>query len=64
MTLEALLDATEDDDMVDFIEEALENLSFTQDMEDFSCLAVDPDEEPNEDSHRGNGHKTPPAAKR
>lgn len=49
VTLEALLDATEDDDLAAFIEEALENLAFANDAEDFSILAVDPDDEPGED---------------
>jgi HEAT repeat protein len=46
VTLESLLDQAEDDDLASFIEEALENLTFTQDMEDFSMLALDPDDAP------------------
>jgi HEAT repeat protein len=43
--LENLLDKTEDDDELDFIEDALANLAFTEDMEHFDFLAVDPDED-------------------
>lgn len=49
VTLESLLDQTEDDDLAGFIEEALENLTFTEDMEDFSILAVDPEDEPDDE---------------
>jgi HEAT repeat protein len=49
VTLESLLDQTEDDDLAGFIEEALENLTFTQDIEDFSMLALDPDDEPDDE---------------
>ncbi|MFZ5905774.1 MAG: HEAT repeat domain-containing protein [Chloroflexota bacterium] len=41
--LENLLDKTDDDDELDFIEDALANLAFTEDMEHFDFLAVDPD---------------------
>ncbi|RJP48011.1 MAG: HEAT repeat domain-containing protein [Anaerolineaceae bacterium] len=41
--LENLLVQTEDDDELDFIEDALANLSFTEDMEHFDFLAIDPD---------------------
>lgn len=43
--LENLLDQTEDDDDLDFIEDALANLSFTEDLEQFDLLAVDPDDD-------------------
>jgi len=49
VTLESLLDQTEDDDLAGFIEEALENLAFTEEMEDFSLLALDPEDEPDKD---------------
>lgn len=49
VTLETLLDQTEDDDLAGFIEEALENLAFTEDMEKFSMLALDPDDKPDDD---------------
>lgn len=42
--LETLLDDMEDDDAIAFIEEALDNLSFTEDMENFSMMAFDPDD--------------------
>lgn len=43
--LENLAAQTEDDDELDFIEDALANLAFTEDMEHFDFLAVDPDED-------------------
>jgi HEAT repeat protein len=43
--LQNLVAQTEDDDEVDFIEEALTNLSFTEDMESLDLLAVNPDED-------------------
>jgi HEAT repeat protein len=43
--LEELLDLEPDEDEADFIDEALENLSFTEDMAKFNMLDVDPDEE-------------------
>ena len=43
--LQNLIAQTEDDDEVDFIEEALANLAFTEDLELFDLLAVDPDED-------------------
>jgi len=43
--LENLLDQTEDEEEIAFIEEALDNLSFTEDLERFDLLAVDPDED-------------------
>jgi HEAT repeat protein len=51
--LEELLEIEEDDDEADFIEEALEALSFTEDMGSFSLFDVDPEvdfveEEPDE----------------
>jgi HEAT repeat protein len=49
VTLESLLDGTEDDDLAGFIEEALENLTFTEDIEDFSILALDPEDEPEDE---------------
>ncbi len=42
--LEALLAEAVDDEQIEFIEEALVNLSFTEDLEQFDLLAVDPDE--------------------
>jgi HEAT repeat protein len=43
-TLEQLLEHTDDPDETDFLEEALDNLSFTEDMAIFNLLEVDPDE--------------------
>ncbi len=43
--LENLLDQLEDDEQIAFIEEALDNLSFTEDLERFDLLAFDPDDE-------------------
>jgi HEAT repeat protein len=43
--LENLLDKTEDDDELDFIEDALANLAFTEDMEKFDLFAIDPDDD-------------------
>ena len=40
--LEAILAETEDDDLIDFIAEALDNLAFTEDLDRFDLLAVDP----------------------
>ena len=41
----SLLDQTEEEDALDFIEDALANLSFTEDLEKFDLLALDPDED-------------------
>jgi HEAT repeat protein len=44
--LENLLDALEEDDeQTSFLEEALDNLAFTEDLDRFDLLAVDPDDE-------------------
>jgi HEAT repeat protein len=43
--LQALLDAAEDEDQVGFIEDALSNLAFTEDLEGFDLMAYDPDDE-------------------
>ena len=42
--LETLLDQTEDEDLVNFIEGALENLAFTEDLDRFELMAFDPDD--------------------
>jgi hypothetical protein len=39
-----LADATQDDDLAEYIEEALENLTFTEDIERYDLLAFNPDE--------------------
>jgi len=44
--LENLLDQLEeDDDQIAFLEEALDNLAFTEDLDRFDLLAIDPDDE-------------------
>jgi HEAT repeat protein len=43
--LENLLDQLEDDEQIAFMEEALDNLAFTEDLERFDLLAFDPDED-------------------
>src|SRR6266487_596000 len=44
--LDNLLDGIEDDDeQIAFLEEALDNLAFTEDLDRFDLLAVDPDDE-------------------
>ncbi len=42
--LQTLIDNTDDDDMLEFLEDALLNLEFTEDAEDFNLLAYDEDE--------------------
>lgn len=42
--LETLLDQTEDEDLIEFLEEALDNLAFTEDLERFELMSFDPDE--------------------
>jgi len=43
--LETLLDQTEEDeeDQIEFLEEALDNLAFTEDLDRFELMAIDPD---------------------
>jgi HEAT repeat protein len=43
--LEALLDQAEDEESIEFLENAIENLAFTEDLERFDLLALDPDDE-------------------
>lgn len=44
--LESLLDQLEEDDeQIAFLEEALDNLAFTEDLERFDLLAIDPDDD-------------------
>jgi len=47
--LQAILAEAEDDEQIEFLEEALANLAFTEDMEGFDLLAFDPDDELDED---------------
>ncbi len=50
--LETLLDQAEEESAIEFIEEALMNLDFTEDMEGFDLIAFDPDDEPDVDEYR------------
>jgi len=43
--LENLLDQLEDDEQIEFLEEALDNLSFTEDLDRFDLMSFDPDGE-------------------
>jgi HEAT repeat protein len=43
--LESLMDQLEDDEQIAFLEEALDNLAFTEDLDRFDLLALDPDAE-------------------
>jgi hypothetical protein len=43
--LENLLDQIEDEDQIAFLEEALDNLAFTEDLDRFDLLAFDPEDE-------------------
>ena len=43
--LENLMDQLEDDEQIAFLEEALDNLAFTEDLDRFDLLAFDPDDE-------------------
>lgn len=45
--LEALADQAEEDDLLEYIEEALANLAFTEDLDAFEMLSFDPDEDEN-----------------
>jgi HEAT repeat protein len=47
--LVALLDQTEDDDLTEFLEDALENLNFTEEFNKFELLTLDEDDELDED---------------
>ncbi len=43
--IESLIDETEDDDQVEFLEEALDNLAFTEDLAKFDLLNLDVDDD-------------------
>jgi HEAT repeat protein len=58
-----LIDQTEDDEVVEFIEDALANLAFTEDLEHFDIFALDPDEELVELSDEDEEEKKPTAKK-
>jgi HEAT repeat protein len=42
--LVALIDQTEDEDLVEFLEDALENLNFTEEFNKFELLTLDEDD--------------------
>ena len=43
--IENLIDLAEDDEQVEFLEEALDNLVFTEEMSSFDLMSYDPDED-------------------
>jgi len=43
--IQNLLDLAEEDEDVEFLEDALENVQFTDELNDFDLMAIDPDEE-------------------
>jgi len=43
--IQNLLDLAEEDEDVEFLEEALDNLQFTDELNDFDMMSIDPDEE-------------------
>jgi HEAT repeat protein len=43
--LESLMDQLEDDEQIEFLEEALDNLAFTEDLDRFDLMSYDPDDE-------------------
>jgi len=47
--IETLLDQTEDEEQIEFLEEALENLAFTEDLDRFDLLNFEPDLDFDED---------------
>ena len=50
--LETMLDDMEDDEAIEFIEDALDNLSFTEDLENFSLMAFNPDDIEEDDENK------------
>jgi HEAT repeat protein len=44
--IETLLDQTEDEEQIEFLEEALENLAFTEDLDRFDLIKIEPDLDP------------------
>jgi HEAT repeat protein len=50
--LENVLDQTEDDDQIAFLEDALDNLAFTEDLDRFDLLAFDPEDGPFEEQDK------------
>ena len=50
--LENLLDQTDDDEQLAFLEDALDNLAFTEDLARFDLLAFDPEDNPFEEEDK------------
>ncbi|PKN93035.1 MAG: hypothetical protein CVU44_11425 [Chloroflexi bacterium HGW-Chloroflexi-6] len=46
ITLQNMLDQTEDEDIIEFLEDAIDNLDLTDQINAFNLLAIDPDDEP------------------
>jgi prephenate dehydrogenase len=46
ITLQTILDQTEDEDIIEFLEDAIDNLDLTDQINAFNLLAIDPDDEP------------------
>ena len=42
--IENLIDQTEDEDLIEFLEDALDNLAFTEDLDRFELMSFDPDD--------------------
>jgi HEAT repeat protein len=42
--IESLIDQAEDDELTEFLEDALENLAFTEDLERFDLMSFDPED--------------------
>jgi hypothetical protein len=47
--LENLLDQSEDEAEIEFLEDALDNLAFTEDLDRFDLMSFDPEDNPFED---------------
>lgn len=45
VTIQTLLDQAEEDEIIDFLEEAIDNLDLTDQMNSFDLLALDPDDD-------------------
>jgi len=50
--LENLLDQTDEDDQIEFLQDALDNLAFTEDLARFDLLAFDPEDNPFEEEDK------------
>lgn len=51
--LENLLDQTEEEDQIEFLEDALDNLAFTEDLDRFDLMTYDPDVDAFEEEDKG-----------